>query len=71
MSVWIEKAVEEENWQAIADSDTGDVSVELQIAARKIIELKRRDQILSALERGGVDNWQWYDDAMEEFFNED
>ena len=70
MRVWIEKAVEEENWQALVDSDTGDVSVELRAAALKIIELKQRDLKLSALEGAGVDNWEGYDYAMEELWKE-
>ena len=40
MSVWLDEAIKEENWKAIADDDTGDVDPGLQIAARKILELK-------------------------------
>jgi len=42
MSVWIEKAVESGDWQALVDSDTGDVDVELRAAAQKIIELQTK-----------------------------
>jgi len=28
-------------------------------------ELEESAAVLHALERGGVDNWEWYDDAME------
>lgn len=37
-------------------------------------ELKRlitRDYILLALERGGVDNWDWYSDSLNDFLKED
>lgn len=33
---------------------------------QKIAELEQRDTILTALENGGVDNWEYYDDAMKE-----
>lgn len=29
-----------------------------------------RDAKLNALEIGGVDNWEWYGEAMSEFYNE-
>lgn len=29
--------------------------------------LKDREK-LQALERGGVDNWEWYSDSLEEYF---
>ena len=44
MKVWIEEAVKANNWQTIADDDTGDASPELQAAARLIIELEGRLQ---------------------------
>ncbi len=28
-----------------------------------------RDKRLTALENSGVDNWEWYDEAMKEFYN--
>jgi len=30
-----------------------------------------RDQILSALEDGGVDNWEWYGESMKQYFEKD
>jgi predicted nucleic acid-binding Zn-ribbon protein len=33
---------------------------------RKIAELEQRDAILTALENGGVDNWEWYDESLKE-----
>lgn len=32
----------------------------------RIEELEQRDAVLTALENGGVDNWEYYDDAMKE-----
>lgn len=42
MSVWIEEAVKNDDWLAIAYNDTGDADPELQAAARKILELEAR-----------------------------
>lgn len=35
--------------------------------------LHKRDDILSALEAGGVDNWEWYSESLREagLFDED
>lgn len=37
------------------------------ISRRKYAYLLLRDELLTALERNGVDNWQGYDYAMEEY----
>lgn len=34
-------------------------------------ELLRNERILYALEAAGVDNWEWYGDALEEFWEEE
>ena len=33
--------------------------------------LQHRDEILSALEIGGVDNWEWYGESLSQYFGED
>lgn len=33
--------------------------------------LENRDAILSALEAGGVDNWEWYGESIRDFFREE
>lgn len=39
---------------------------EILLNARSELEsLEESQRKLTALERGGVDNWEWYDDAME------
>ena len=40
MNVWLDKLVEENNWQEIADNDTGDIDPHIQTAARKILDLE-------------------------------
>lgn len=35
------------------------------IEETELLELLEHDAILSALESGGVDNWDWYEDSME------
>jgi ferritin len=34
--------------------------------ADKLEELDERDAVLTALEAGGVDNWEWYDASLED-----
>lgn len=33
--------------------------------------LENRDEILCALETGGVDNWEWYEESIKDFFGEE
>jgi hypothetical protein len=39
----------------------------ITISTEEYERLLKRDEILTALEAGGVDNWEWYDDAIEEY----
>ena len=34
-------------------------------------ELIRDSKVLSALEAGGVDNWEWYGESLKDFFDEE
>lgn len=34
------------------------------IDLKRLKELEKAEQKLLALEAGGVDNWEWYDEAM-------
>ena len=34
-------------------------------------ELIKRDEMLSALEQGGVDNWEWYGESLSQYFGEE
>jgi hypothetical protein len=34
------------------------------VTSRELARLRRRDVILEALEQHGVDNWDWYGEAM-------
>ncbi|WEU80136.1 host RecBCD nuclease inhibitor [Klebsiella phage Oda] len=36
------------------------------ISAVRLKYLESRDEILSALEAGGVDNWEWYSESLQE-----
>lgn len=36
------------------------------ISADRLKYLESRDEILSALEAGGVDNWEWYSESLQE-----
>ena len=40
---------------------------ELKISARRLKELERMGAKLNALESGGVDNWDYYDDALKDY----
>jgi lactate dehydrogenase-like 2-hydroxyacid dehydrogenase len=37
------------------------------ITKKRLRELEDSELKLTALEQAGVDNWDWYDDAMEEY----
>lgn len=34
-------------------------------------KLYKRSEILYALENGGVDNWEWYDDSIRDYFGDE
>jgi hypothetical protein len=34
-------------------------------------ELLRDSRMLSALHNGGVDNWEWYDESLKSFWDEE
>ena len=40
------------------------------ISSKEYKELLERDKLLSALEAGGVDNWEWYGASIEEHYQE-
>lgn len=42
-------------------------SNEVTISRKEYERLKDRDRLLSCLEAGGVDNWDWYEEAIMEF----
>lgn len=41
------------------------------ILAEKYKELLKRDKMLRALEAGGVDNWEWYDASLSQYYNDE
>lgn len=44
---------------------------DVKLSKKQYEELLRAQRKLSALEAGGVDNWEWYDEAMREFRQEE
>jgi len=34
--------------------------------ADKLVELEERDTVLTALENGGVNNWEWFEASLED-----
>ena len=40
------------------------------ISRKEYDELVDRDNMLTALENGGVDNWTWYSESLEEYWAE-
>lgn len=40
---------------------------ELEALRKEIADLKKRDRLLTALEQGGVDDWEWYDESIQDF----
>lgn len=41
------------------------------ISKKEYKELLHRNEVLNALEAGGVDNWQWYGDSLRQYFGEE
>ncbi len=42
-----------------------------QITEEEYKQLKKDQKMLRALEAGGVDNWEWYEDSLEQFWAEE
>lgn len=40
----------------------------MEISKKRLKELERAEDKLNALEAGGVDNWENYDDSLEEYW---
>lgn len=43
---------------------------EESISKEELNELRHRNEVLSALEAGGVDNWEWYGESINQYFGE-
>ena len=41
------------------------------ISKEEYENLLHRDKVLTALEHGGVDNWEWYGDSLSQFLDDD
>lgn len=39
----------------------------MSISKKRLRELERAESKLAALEAGGVDNWEWYGEALKDF----
>ena len=39
-----------------------------EISDERLAELEDKEARLDALDAGGVDNWEWYGDSLEEYF---
>jgi len=52
----------------IADFNAAEVALaeEKQRITDRIAELEEAERILNALYRGGVDNWEWYSESLED-----
>ena len=42
----------------------------MTISAKRLKELERAEAKLSALEAGGVDNWEWYGESLKPYHEE-
>ena len=50
-------------------TDAMDSSEWLEISKEEYDKLIHRDEILTALENGGVDNWEWYGESLSNYFD--
>ena len=41
------------------------------ISKKEYEELMERNRKLSALESGGVDNWEWYSESLSQYYDEE
>lgn len=41
------------------------------ISKKEYEELLDRDKKLSALEAGGVDNWEWYSESLSQYYDDE
>lgn len=56
---------------AIIEGKCNGISFEgVYLSKKEHKRLKHRERILSALEAGGVDNWSYYSDALNEYYPE-
>jgi hypothetical protein len=51
---------------AIATLKSNETTTVISVA--ELQELRKRDFKLTCLENGGVDNWEWYDESLSEYF---
>lgn len=49
---------------AVLHFKMGNKDLEQIPESSELVELRKRDRILSALEAGGVDNWEWYSESL-------
>ncbi len=42
----------------------------MEVSTKRLKELERTEAKMAALDAGGVDNWEWYGDALKDWFNE-
>jgi hypothetical protein len=45
--------------------------MKIEIDEKRLKELEKSERMLLALQRGGVDDWEWYGDALSEFWVEE
>lgn len=43
----------------------------ITISLEEYAELQRDSRMLAALQAGGVDNWEWYDESLASFYEEE
>lgn len=43
----------------------------VEVSSKYLAELERNNRKLKALEQGGVDDWEWYDESLKTFFKEE
>lgn len=41
---------------------------QIEVSRAEYEELQKRDFMLSCLESGGVDNWDWYSESLKDYF---
>jgi len=43
---------------------------EVTISKKRYVDLLKRELMLNCLENGGIDNWEWHDEAVIDYYKQ-
>ena len=48
---------------------TDDLNEFVLVSKKRLADLEDNSRMLSALEAGGVDNWEWYSESLQDYYD--